>query len=140
MKPSLMWQLQFECKVFLSKKIQVPWCWNFELRLVKKMNSNTFILTNLKVVFEPCVLNLIWKWFARDTKRKEDHPIFMNFRVKKFYCKKDSKKENFDVWTLLSHGSHGLKGCNFLWIIYKKVVWKFYNYFIKCSYVDFWRK
>jgi hypothetical protein len=29
--------------------------------LINKNNSNSLILTNLELEFEPCMLNLIWK-------------------------------------------------------------------------------
>jgi hypothetical protein len=47
--------------------------------------------------FEPCVLNLIWKWGAKDPKKREDHLIFINFGIKKFTLKNTQKKQNFDV-------------------------------------------
>jgi hypothetical protein len=43
------------------------------------------------------MLNLIWKWGAKDPKRREDHLIFINFGVKKFTLKNTPKKRNFDV-------------------------------------------
>jgi hypothetical protein len=48
------------------------------------------------------MLNLIWKWDAKDTKKKErkDHLIFINFGVKKFTRKNTQEKKNFDVWML----------------------------------------
>jgi hypothetical protein len=36
--------------------------------LVNKNNSSSLILTNLELKFEACVLNLIWKWGAKDPK------------------------------------------------------------------------
>jgi hypothetical protein len=42
----------------------------------------------MELRFEPCVLNLIWKWGAKDPKKREDHLIFINFGVKKFPRKK----------------------------------------------------
>jgi hypothetical protein len=43
------------------------------------------------------MLNLIWKCGAKDSKKKEDHLIFLNFGVKKFTLKNTPKKTNFDV-------------------------------------------
>jgi hypothetical protein len=51
----------------------------------------------MELRFEPCVLNLIWKWGEKDLKEREDHLIFINFEVKKFTLKKHPKKKNFDV-------------------------------------------
>jgi hypothetical protein len=33
--------------------------------------------TNMELRFEPCVLNLIWKWCAKDQKKREDHFIII---------------------------------------------------------------
>jgi hypothetical protein len=46
------------------------------------------------------MLNLIWKWGAKDPKKREDHLIFINFGVKKFTLKDTPPKKNFDVWML----------------------------------------
>jgi hypothetical protein len=68
---------------------------------VNKNNSTTLILTNLELKFDACMLNLIWKWGAKDPKKMEDHLIFINFGVKKFTLKNTPpKKKNFDVWML----------------------------------------
>jgi hypothetical protein len=53
----------------------------------QQKNSSSLILTNLELKFEACVLNLIWKWGAKDPKKWEDHLIFINFGVKKFTLK-----------------------------------------------------
>jgi hypothetical protein len=68
--------------------------------LVNKNNSSSLILRNMELRFEPCVLNLIWKWCAKDPKKKEGHLIFINFGVKKFTVKNTENKQNFDVWML----------------------------------------
>jgi hypothetical protein len=44
---------------------------------VNKNNSSSLILTNLELKFEACMLNLIWKWGAKDPKKREDHLIFI---------------------------------------------------------------
>jgi hypothetical protein len=67
---------------------------------VNKKNSNSFILTNLEMKFEACMLYLIWKWGAKDPQNREDHLIFINFGVKKFTLKHTPQKKNFDVWML----------------------------------------
>jgi hypothetical protein len=51
----------------------------------------------MELRFEPCLLNLIWKCFAKDPKKREDHLIFINFGVKKFIVRNTPKKQNFDV-------------------------------------------
>jgi hypothetical protein len=56
-------------------------------------NSSSFILTNLELTFEPCILNLIWKCGAKDPQKREDHLIFINFGVKKFIVKNTQKKK-----------------------------------------------
>jgi hypothetical protein len=68
--------------------------------LVKKKNSSLLIITNMELRFEPCVLNLIWKWGEKDPKKREDYLIFINFGIKKFTLKNTQKKKNFDVWML----------------------------------------
>jgi hypothetical protein len=67
---------------------------------IKKNNSSSLILTNLKLKFEACMLNLIWKWGAKDPKKREDHLIFINFGVKKFALKNTQKNKIFEVWML----------------------------------------
>ena len=51
----------------------------------------------MELKFEPYVLNLIWKYGAKDPKKRKDHLIFINFGVKKFTVKNIQKKQNFDV-------------------------------------------
>jgi hypothetical protein len=46
----------------------------------------------MELRFEPCVLNLIWKWGAKDSEKKKDHLIFINFGIKKFTLKNTPKK------------------------------------------------
>jgi hypothetical protein len=67
---------------------------------VNKNNSSSLVLTNLELRFEACMLHLIWKWGAKDSKKRVDHLIFINFGVKKFRLKNTQKKRNFDVWML----------------------------------------
>jgi hypothetical protein len=38
---------------------------------INKENSSSLILTNLELKFEPCMLNLIWKWGAKDPQKKK---------------------------------------------------------------------
>jgi hypothetical protein len=54
------------------------------------------ILTNLKLRFEPHILNLLSKFFAKDPKKKEIPLLIMNFGVKKF-TRRNTPKKNFDV-------------------------------------------
>jgi hypothetical protein len=53
--------------------------------------------------FEACMLNLIWKWGAKDPKKREDHLIFINFGVKKFTLKITQEKKllTFECYYLL---------------------------------------
>jgi hypothetical protein len=46
----------------------------------------------MKLRFDPCVLNLIWKWDTKDPKRIKDHINFINFGIKKFTKKHPRKK------------------------------------------------
>jgi hypothetical protein len=59
---------------------------------IHKKNFNSLIITKMELRFEPCVLNLIWKWGAKDPRKREDHLIFINFGVKKFTGKNIPKK------------------------------------------------
>jgi hypothetical protein len=71
---------------------------------VNKNNSTTLILTNLELKFDACMLNLIWKWGAKDPKKMEDHLIFINFGVKKFTLKNTPPKKKtltFECYNLL---------------------------------------
>jgi hypothetical protein len=106
---------------------------------VKKNNSSSLIITSMELRFEPCVRNLIWKWGAKDPKKRDDHLIFINFGVKKFTLRNTQKLFFFDVWMLLSPSSHGMRSCNFFRLIYSKVTSRSYNYFLKFSYLNFLR-
>ena len=41
-----------------------------------KKNFISFIITNMELRFEPCVLNLIWKWGAKDPKKNRRQSNF----------------------------------------------------------------
>jgi hypothetical protein len=58
----------------------------------------------MELRFEPCVLNLIWKWGAKDPQKIEDHLIFVNFGVKRFRVKNTQKNKTlmFDCYNLLA--------------------------------------
>jgi hypothetical protein len=101
---------------------------------VNKKNSNSFILTNLEMKFEACMLYLIWKWGAKDPKKREVHLIFINFGVKKFTLKSTPQKKNFDVWMLWSPRFHGMRSYNFWRLMFNKVTSRSYDYFLKFSY------
>jgi hypothetical protein len=65
---------------------------------VNKKISNSLIITNMELRFEPCVLNLIWKCCEKNPRKRKDHLIFINFGVKKFKKRTPwEKKKNFDV-------------------------------------------
>jgi hypothetical protein len=69
---------------------------------INKNNSNSLIITNLELKFEPCMLNLIWKCGAKDLEKK-NHLIFINFGVKKFTLKNIPKKKTltFECYNLV---------------------------------------
>ena len=71
---------------------------------------SSLIITNMELKFEPCVLNLIWKWGAKDSKKKKDHLIFINFLVKKFITKNTQKKKTlmFKCYNLLDPMEWGI--------------------------------
>jgi hypothetical protein len=64
----------------------------------QRNNSSSLILTNLELKFQPYMLNLIWKWGAKDPKKKKNHLIFINFGIKKFTLKNTPKKKK--LWRL----------------------------------------
>jgi hypothetical protein len=51
--------------------------------------------------FEPCVLNFIWEWGAKDPQKRKDHLIFINFGVKKFMPPPKKIKIVFENHSLL---------------------------------------
>jgi hypothetical protein len=66
-----MWLLRSECEVFkffpriFSRSIVLK----FGVKTpVNKNNSSSLIFTNLELKFEACMLNLFWKWGAKDPK------------------------------------------------------------------------
>jgi hypothetical protein len=125
---------------FFSKKFTRSTVLKFGVTTpVIKNNFSSFILTNLELRFVSCMLNLIWKWGAKDPKKRDYHLIFINFGVKKFTLKNNQKKENFDVWMLLSPRSHGMRSCNFWRLMFDKVTSRSYSYFLKFSYFFWWR-
>jgi hypothetical protein len=71
---------------------------------IKKNNSSSLIITNMDLRFEPCMLNLIWKWITKDPEKREDHLIFINFGVMKFILKNTQKKKTlmFECYNLLA--------------------------------------
>jgi hypothetical protein len=101
--------------------------------LINKNNSSSLILTNLELKFEACMVNLIWKWGAKDPKKREDHLIFINFGMKKFTLKNTPQKKNFDVWMLLFPRSHGMRSYNFWRLMLNKVTSRSYGYFLRFS-------
>jgi hypothetical protein len=91
-----MWIFWFFSRNFIRSIVFKFWI----KTLINKKNFSSLIITNMELRFEPCVLNLIWKWGAKDPKKREDHVIFINFGVKKFKVKDTQKKLNFNVWML----------------------------------------
>jgi hypothetical protein len=92
-----MWPLLFDYEVFDFQEFSRIFTRSIVLKFgvktpINKKNSSSLILTNLELKFEACMLNLIWKWGAKDPKKRKDHLIFINFGVKKFRQKKLPKK------------------------------------------------
>ena len=91
-----MWLLWFECEIFyyfqeiIQSKSTMLRSWM--KTPINKRNFSSLIIMNMEFRFEPCVLNLIWKWCAKDPKKRKDHLIFINFKVKKFTIKNIQKK------------------------------------------------
>jgi hypothetical protein len=91
-----MWSFWFFSRIFPRSIVS-----KFGVKtLINKNNSSSLILTNLELKFDACMFNLIWKWGAKDPKKRKDHLIFINFGVKKFTLKNTPKKKNFEVWML----------------------------------------
>jgi hypothetical protein len=105
---------------------------------VKKKNFSSLMITNMELRFEPCVLKLIWKWGAKEQKKREDHIAFINFGVKKFTVKNTQKKTlMFERYNLLDPMEWGAE--IFLRLISNKVTSRSYSYFLKFLYFYFWR-
>jgi hypothetical protein len=71
---------------------------------INKNNFSSLIITNMDLRFKPYVLNLIWKWGAKDPKKRKNHLIFINFGVKKKFTQKNTQKKKtlmFDCYNLL---------------------------------------
>jgi hypothetical protein len=68
----------------------------------KQKNSMSLIFTNLKLKFEPHVLNLFFKFLAKDPKKRRYNLNIMNFEVKKFTVRNSQKKTlMFECYNLL---------------------------------------
>jgi hypothetical protein len=104
-----------------------------------RKNFSSFIITNMELRFELCLFNLIWKWLAKDPKKREDHLIFINFGVKKFIVRVFQKKKTlmFECYNLID--PQEMRSCNFLRLISNKVTSRTYGYFLKVSYFYFLR-
>jgi hypothetical protein len=59
---------------------------------INKKNFNSLIITNMDLRYEPCVLNLVWKWWTKDPKKRKDH------LSKEVHTKKHAKKKK--LWCL----------------------------------------
>jgi hypothetical protein len=55
--------------------------------------STSLILINLKLRFEPSVLNLIWKQCAKDPNKRNYPLISLDFGMKNFIVKNTQKKK-----------------------------------------------
>jgi hypothetical protein len=119
---NLKWSFWFFSRNFTRSIVLKFWV----KTLFNKKNSSSLIITNMELKFEPCVLNLIWKWGAKKPQKREDRLFFINFGGKKFTLKNTPKK-NFDVWMLKLLSSHGMRSCNFLRLIYNKVTLRSHN-------------
>jgi hypothetical protein len=56
------------------------------------------MIANLKVKFEPHMVNWIFKWFPKDPKKKKHYVIFRNFLVKNFIIKEMNKEIKFQFF------------------------------------------
>ena len=84
----MIWSFGFLKKFYNFHSIRI-----MSLGPINKKNSNSRILTNIELKIEPCVLNLIWKWYTNYPKEKEYHLIFMKFGAKKLVVKSTSKEQ-----------------------------------------------
>jgi hypothetical protein len=94
-----MWSFWFFSRIFTRSIVLKFWVET----LVNKNNSSSLILTNLELKFEAGMLKLIWKWGAKDPKKRKDHLIFINFGIKKFTLKSTFGKKTltFECYNLL---------------------------------------
>jgi hypothetical protein len=104
---TLMWLLLSKCEVFdffprdFTRSIVLKFWVKI---LVNKKNYNSLIITNVDFRFEPYVLNFIWKWCAKDPKKRQDRLIFINFGEKKFIVKNTQKIKTlmFESYNILA--------------------------------------
>jgi hypothetical protein len=108
-----MWPLWSKCEVFnyFSRNFTRSTMLKFWVKtLVNKKNFSLLIIINVELRFEPCMVNLIWKWGTKDPKKREDHLIF----IKEVHSKKTSKKEKtsmFKCYNLLDSMEWGALIC-----------------------------
>jgi hypothetical protein len=58
----------------------------------------------MELRFEPCVLNLIWKYGTKDPQKRGDHLIIFSFGIKGFTIKKNIQKNKilmFEFYNLI---------------------------------------
>jgi hypothetical protein len=99
MSPSTL-PLQFECEVFdlFQENFTRSIVLKFWVKTpINKKNFSSLIITNVELRFEPCVLNLIWKWGAKDPKKRGSYN-FHQFWSTKVQSKKHPKKTK--LWCL----------------------------------------
>jgi hypothetical protein len=100
-----MWLLRPKCEAFdFFKKFYKVQLLKFGVKIPININNfSSLMFTNLDLRFEPCILNLIWQWGAKDPKKREDHLIFINFGVKKFTLKNTPKKKLWCLNVIISY-------------------------------------
>jgi uncharacterized membrane protein YpjA len=125
--------------LFFSKKIASSTMLEFWIKTpINKKNPSLLILTNIKLKFEECILNLIWKWCTKDPK-KTCHLIFMNFGVKNVIVKTTQKRKLWCLNAIISWIPWNDR-VYFLRLMSNKAIQRSYICFLKFSYFAFWRK
>jgi hypothetical protein len=65
------YNLNVQFLIFFKKYYKVCSVEVWVKTLINKKKFSSLIITNMELIFEPCVFNLIWKWGAKDPQKKK---------------------------------------------------------------------
>jgi hypothetical protein len=91
------------------------------------------------VVIWAMYVQLDLKVICRRSPKKGRPSTFYKIWSKEVHCK-ECPKRDFDARTWWSCGSCKITSYNFLRLMFNNGIRRFYSYFFKFSYFDFWRK
>ena len=87
-----------------------------ENQLLLKYSSSLILTTYWRLRIEPYMVNLIWKWLSKVSKKQKEH-LIMNFWVKNSNVKTKMHNKCTYIWILQSCGFCGIRGYD-LWSWY----------------------